>query len=562
MKAAFEKKTEIFIILLAVIALFVFLKFYDQASPTASMNSHISRNHALRSARQYLEDQGFNLNGYVETVLFSGDNDAVLYLQKTLGLDRFNTLVRDLPLWYWKVRFFKELQYEEFKVFVNPQGQIIAFNHYIPEDAKGTRLKEDRALQIAEEFVQKQEGVDFSNYDLINASSKQRERRIDYIFTWKASTPSLQDAQLLMTVAVHGNVVDGYEQSITVPQKFGELYESESSKGELLARLSGLLTVFLSLSALVVFLTHHKYKTIPWKGALFLALAMVTAKVLEETNAIPNIRSSYSADSPLYTFWGGWIFDTIEATIWSGVVTFLFAVAGWAVGREVFKGKRVDHITGRHGWLSPDFSHALLMGYLLASISLGYMTVFYLVGQRYFDVWSPVPSSYSNMLGTWLPFLDPITNAFRSSVSEELIYRFFAIALLIKYLRSRALALFIPALIWGFAHSDYTVLPFYTRGIELTIDGLISGYFFIRYGLITVIVAHYVFDAVIMGMPLLQSSHLYFFWSGMAGVGVMAVPILLSLARSMRKKPTHNPIDHPLHSEERSLAISSTDHRK
>jgi len=166
------------------------------------------------------------------------------------------------------------------------------------------------------------------------------------------------------------------------------------------------------------------------------------------------------------------------------------------------------------------------------------------------------------MLGTWLPFLDPITNAFRSSVSEELIYRFFAIALLIKYLRSRALALFIPALIWGFAHSDYTVLPFYTRGIELTIDGLISGYFFIRYGLITVIVAHYVFDAVIMGMPLLQSSHMYFFWSGMAGVGVMAVPILLSLARSIGKKPVHNPIDHSLHSEERSLAIPSTDHRK
>jgi len=562
MKTAFGKKIEIFIVLLAVVALFVFLKFYDQASPSASMNSHISRNHALRAARHYLEEQGFNLNGYVETVLFAEDSDAVLYLQRTLGMNRFNTLVQDLPLRYWKVRFFKELQYEEFKVFVDPQGRIIAFNHYIPEDAKGARLKEDRALQIAEEFVQKQEDVDFSNYDLINASSKQRERRIDYIFTWKASTPSLEDAKLMMTVAVHGNVVDGYEQSITVPQKFAEMYEGESAKGELLARLSGLLTVFLSLAALVVFLTHHKYKTIPWKGALFLAMAMVTAKVLEEINAIPNIRSAYSADSPLYTFWGGWIFDTIESTIWTGVVTFLFAVAGWAVGREVFKVKRVDQITGRHGWLSPDFSRALFMGYLLASISLGYMTVFYLTGQRYFDVWSPVPSSYSNMLGTWLPFLEPITNAFRSSVSEELIYRFFAIALMIKYLRSRALGLFIPALIWGFAHSDYSVLPFYTRGIELTVDGLLSGYFFIRYGLITVVVAHYVFDAVIMGMPLLQSSNLYLFWSGMAGVGVMAVPILLSLARSMRGRPIHQEIDHGHPSEERSLVTSSIESRK
>jgi hypothetical protein len=561
MKAAFEKK-DIFIVILAAIALFVFLKFYDDASPTATMNSHISRNRALREARQYLQAQGFNLDGYVETVLFSEDGDAALYLQRSMGMDRFNALVQDLPLRYWKVRFLKELQYEEFRVFVNPEGRIIAFNHYIPEDAKGARLKQSQALALAEEFIQKQKGVDFLTYDLINASTKQREKRIDHIFTWKASAPSLGEAQLLMSISVHGGVVDGYEQSISVPQKFTEMYEGESSKGELLARLSGLLTVFLSLSALVIFLTHHKYRTIPWKGALFLALAMVAAKVLEEINAIPNIRSSYATDSPVYTFWGGWIFDTIESTIWSGVVTFLFAVAGWAIGREVFTVKRVDQITGRRGWLSRDFTRALFMGYLLASISLGYMTVFYLMGQRYFDVWSPVPSSYSNMLGTWLPFLEPITNAFRSSVSEELIYRFFAIALMIKYLRSRALALFVPALIWGFAHSDYSVMPFYTRGIELTVDGLISGYFFIRYGLITVIVAHYVFDAVIVGMPLLQSSHLYFFWSGIAGVAVMAVPIVLSLARSIRRKPAHHAVDHPLRSEERSLVASPTESRK
>ncbi|HTN43696.1 MAG TPA: type II CAAX endopeptidase family protein [Nitrospiria bacterium] len=561
MKTSLEKK-DIFIALLAVIALFVFLRFYDDASPTATMNSHISRNHALREARQFLEAQGFNLDGYVETVLFSEDSDAALYLQRSMGMDRFNALAQDLPLRYWKVRFLKELQYEEFRVYVNPKGRIIAFNHYIPEDTKGARLKQSRALELAETFIQNQKDVDFLSYDLINASTKQREKRTDHIFTWKASTPSLGEAQLLMTLAVHGDAVDGYEQSISVPQKFAEMYEGESSKGELLARLSGLLTVFLSLSALVIFLTHHKYRTIPWKGALYLALAMVTAKVLGEINAIPNIRSSYSTDSPLYTFWGGWIFDTIEATLWSGVVTFLFAVAGWAVGREVFTAKRVDQITGRRGWLSRDFTRALFMGYLLASISLGYMTVFYLVGQRYFDVWSPVPSSYSNMLGTWLPFLEPITNAFRSSVSEELIYRFFAIALMIKYFRSRALALFVPALIWGFAHSDYSVMPFYTRGIELTVDGLVSGYFFVRYGLITVIVAHYVFDAVIVGMPLLQSSHLYFFWSGMAGVAVMAVPIVLSLARSVRRKPTHHAVDHPLRSEERSLVASPTESRK
>jgi hypothetical protein len=151
-------------------------------------------------------------------------------------------------------------------------------------------------------------------------------------------------------------------------------------------------------------------------------------------------------------------------------------------------------------------------------------------------VWSPIESDYSNMLGTLFPFLDPLSRSFQAAVSEELVYRFFAIALLLRYLKIKSFALLIPAFIWGFAHSNYAVFPFYTRGIELTIDGIIAGYFFIRYGLITVIVAHFVYDAIMIGMPLLLSSNLYFFWSGIAVVGVMAIPILLWIIGMLKGK--------------------------
>jgi hypothetical protein len=196
----------------------------------------------------------------------------------------------------------------------------------------------------------------------------------------------------------------------------------------------------------------------------------------------------------------------------------------------------MDLISGCRDLFSREFARATFMGYLLGGISLGYHTVFYIIGEKYMGVWRPIGIDFSGMLDGALPFLDPITNAFKASVTEELLFRYFAIAFFIKYFRSRTLALFIPALLWGFGHSDYDVFPFYTRGVELTAKGLIYGYFFIQYGLITTMVAHFVFNSVIDGVPLLQSPDPYYFWSGITEVGMMMIPMMLGIIGTIREK--------------------------
>jgi hypothetical protein len=453
-------------------------------------------------------------------------------------MDEFNMLAPELPLRYWKVRFVKELEVEEFQVAVNPKGQIVKFIHNVPEDEEGANLKQEQALIRAQGFIQQQEGTDhlLSKYTLINTSTKKREKRTDHIFTWEASEQHLGEARLRMTVGIHGDVVDWFSQHVEVPETFGLAREGEGSKGNLLTSISEVFDSFLILLAVVIFLIAHKKIDIPWRGGLALAVIMAVASLLEDLNGIPNMKSAYSTESPLYIFWSKAALDSIESALWLGVKTFLFAIAGWALCREVFKGKRTDWIVRGQDWLSSEFGRASFMGYILAGISLGYVTSFYLIGEKYLGVWSPVPSSYSNMLSTWIPLFDPLTGSFQAAVSEELMYRFFAIALLIKYLRLPFLALLIPAMIWAFGHSNYDVSPFYTRGIELTIDGLVFGYFFLRYGLITVIVAHYVFDAIIGGMPLIQSSNAYLFWSGMIVISIMAIPAVLGIIWMLREK--------------------------
>ena len=91
-------------------------------------------------------------------------------------------------------------------------------------------------------------------------------------------------------------------------------------------------------------------------------------------------------------------------------------------------------------------------------------------------------------------------------------------------------------MIWAFGHSNYPVFPVYIRGIELTIAGLIFGIAFLRLGLLTCIVAHFVIDAVQIGIPLLSSGNSGYVISGIIVMGIALVPALLGLAgrRSMQ----------------------------
>lgn len=114
-------------------------------------------------------------------------------------------------------------------------------------------------------------------------------------------------------------------------------------------------------------------------------------------------------------------------------------------------------------------------------------------------------------------------------MSEEVTFRLFGISLVKRYLKSTALAVLIPAAIWAFAHSNYPVFPVYVRGIELTIADAAFGVAFLRLGLVTCIVAHFVIDAVLVGMPLLTSGNATYVVSGVAVMGIALVLALLEL---------------------------------
>src|SRR6185503_20481343 len=93
----------------------------------------------------------------------------------------------------------------------------------------------------------------------------------------------------------------------------------------------------------------------------------------------------------------------------------------------------------------------------------------------------------------------------------------------------------IPALIWGFGHAAYPNQPFYIRGLEVGIAGVLVGAVFMRYGIVPVLVWHYSVDAGYTSLLMLRSGNPYYIVSGIAAAGILLVPFAIALASRLRR---------------------------
>jgi hypothetical protein len=112
----------------------------------------------------------------------------------------------------------------------------------------------------------------------------------------------------------------------------------------------------------------------------------------------------------------------------------------------------------------------------------------------------------------------------------------FTIPFLQKYARSTFVAVILGAVIWGFAHSNYPAQPFYIRGIEVSIGGIIIGYVFLRYGFLAVLIWHFSVDAVYSAAVLVQSGNAYYVTTGVVSAGVIALPLVYSIVSAIRRR--------------------------
>jgi len=117
------------------------------------------------------------------------------------------------------------------------------------------------------------------------------------------------------------------------------------------------------------------------------------------------------------------------------------------------------------------------------------------------------------MLATYLPWFYSVARSLIAGFWEESLFRAvpLATAALIGRRVNRektyiGITFVVQALIFAAAHANYPTQPFYARLIELILPSFMFGAVYLLFGLLPSIISHFVYDAVLMSLPIFIAS--------------------------------------------------------
>src|SRR5206468_709397 len=93
----------------------------------------------------------------------------------------------------------------------------------------------------------------------------------------------------------------------------------------------------------------------------------------------------------------------------------------------------------------------------------------------------------------------------------------------------------LAAAIWGFGHAAYPNQPFWIRGLEVGLAGVIFGLVFLRFGIVSVVIAHFSVDALYTAFVLIRSGSPYHVITGCLSAGIFVLVFLGAFAAYLRR---------------------------
>ena len=492
-------------ILIAALSLSLWYKFsYPQF---AFIDLSISKKEAVVKAQEYLVSRGINPRDYLKSVVFSSENWADTYLQKTLGIESEEEFIKqhDYEFLSWRVRFFKEFQKEEYILYLSPKsGNILHFEHKIEDIESRETLEKDVAKARVQDFLRKTCGLDLKEYDFHEEKVKRYDKRTDYIFSWEKKGVYIPwkkgqgGAKLLTGATISGEEIrDFYRSELDIPEKFYRYIERQLIFGEYVSSFSFIFFMFLVVLAIILLVKKRQSVTLRLAKNWFIYLAVFLSltNIAYILNNLQLVLNSYSTSASLVSYIGIYLLQGLMNILYLSVTFTIPGIVGESLQEEVFHQRRRSSLLHyiKSTFFNRGITRDILFGYVLFLILLGFQSVIFYLGQKYMGVWRQW-LKLTQFSSAYIPLLSAFTIGLTASLTEEIVFRLFGISWAKKYLKNTVLAVIFISLIWGFGHTQYAIFPVWFRGIEVSILGFFYGFIFIKYGVIPLIIAHYLFD--------------------------------------------------------------------
>ena len=166
----------------------------------------------------------------------------------------------------------------------------------------------------------------------------------------------------------------------------------------------------------------------------------------------------------------------------------------------------------------------------------------------FFNWWSPADNMMDpNILAIPFPWLLPSAQSLQAGFWEETLFRAVPLAgavLIGKNFKKKGLwigiALVLQAMIFGAMHANYPQQPAYARIIEMIIPFVLYGLIYMNWGLLPVVVSHFVYDIVLMAMPLFLLSAPGIWLNRILAIIFMLIPLLVVVFRRIQAGAWYN----------------------
>ena len=522
-------------VVVAGICLAIGVKFFSHAFPEAAIEFRVNRDDSTPMATKFLADRGWSVDGYRHSAVFDYDDDAKVYLERTQGLARMNTLTRGpIHLWHWSHRWFKPQQKEEFRVDVTPAGEVVGFDRELLESAPGANLETAAARALAEKFLVEVMRRDLGSLEFVDSVSVKRPARTDYSFTWKNKNVDLADGSLRVGVDVDGDQVAGYREFVKVPENWTRDYQKLRSRNEAANLVDEVPWILLCIAGLALLIQRLRKRDVPIYLSLCFGFVASLLYFLGQLNTFSQAEFGYHTTDSYSSFVSSYVVENLLAALGLGALIFLLMASSEPVYRDAYpRFMSIRRYFSWQGLRTRSFFLANVVGISLTFFFFAYQTVFYLAAGK-LGAWAPADVPFSDLLNTRFPWVMVLFVGFFPAVSEEIQFRAFAIPFLRRFLKSGPLAVVLAAFMWGFLHSTYPNQPFFIRGLEVGFGGVIIGLIMLRFGIMATLIWHYSVDALYTAFLLLRSPNHYLMVSGGVSAGFMLIPLIVALAAYLK----------------------------
>jgi membrane protease YdiL (CAAX protease family) len=321
---------------------------------------------AANRADVVLRDHGLDAASFRKVAQFVPTTDEITneFLRRRMPVSEINKIYEErVPGALWRVRYFRDLQAEEFAVTLKPDGSLHAFRHTLAREAKGPSITKEQAISIAEDFLREQKQIDLSEWKLVASESEKRPNRTDHTLTWQENAPldpqksgaaeSADHAFARMDVQVLGDEPTNFRTYIKIPEEFTRRQEQQTLSRTLFS--VGQIGLALALVVFVIVFFFKRLRSqpvrVPWPRLAWLGILGLAAYALNFLlgEGIPVLFSRYPTSMPWRLFLASSVVGiSIICLLVLGGILLIFGLA-WNFAARAFGAEKIPTWFGMPG---------------------------------------------------------------------------------------------------------------------------------------------------------------------------------------------------------------------